>query len=50
MKTYKINICKDCEYNKHFLNLKNAPIEEYYSRICDIYERIFKEEWLFRKK
>jgi len=32
---------------KHFENLKKAPIEEYYSRICDLYERVFtSKDWV----
>jgi len=39
-----------CKYQIYFENLKNASIEEYYSRIRDIYERIFKEKDLFKRK
>jgi nitrate reductase beta subunit len=34
---------------KHFQNLKEAPIEEYYSRICYLYENVFTSQDWFNK-
>ena len=37
------------ELEKHFKNLKEAPIEEYYSRICHLYENVFEsKDWIKR--